>query len=113
MWGDPSLTPTQAAYASGAGIVGGADIRLHVLQLLWDDSPNCTTPFGGGPAKFNNMFYQLQFGALSAFSTVAHSNYNSFQMSVRQRLQNDVTFDFNYTYGHSLDNASGLQASGI
>ena len=80
--------------------------------MLWDDSPNCTTcPFGSGPAKFNNMFYNT-VQALSAFSTVAHSNYNSFQMSVRQRLQNDVTFDFNYTYGHSLDNASGLQASG-
>lgn len=114
-WGDTSLTATQAAYAFIApGSVGGAEIGDYTfLQLLWDDSPNCTTcPFGGGPAKFNNMFYQPQFGALSAFSTVAHSNYNAFQMSVRQRLRDDVTFDFNYTYGHSLDNASGLQASG-
>ena len=114
-WGDTSLTPTQAAYAFVAPeSVGGAEIGDYTfLQLLWDDSPNCTTcPFGGGPAKFNNMFYQPQFGALSAFSTVAHSNYNAFQMSVRQRLRDDVTFDFNYTYGHSLDNASGLQSSG-
>ena len=113
-WGDTSLTPTQAAYAFLAkSSVGGADIVDYTfLQLLWDDSPNCTTcPFGGGPAKFNNMFYQPQFGALSAFSTVAHSNYNSLQLSVRQRLRDDITFDFNYTYGHSLDNASGLQAS--
>jgi hypothetical protein len=58
------------------------------------------------------MFYQPQFGALSAFSTIAHSNYNSLQLSVRQRLRDDITFDFNYTYGHSLDNASGLQRSG-
>ena len=57
------------------------------------------------------MFYQPQFGALSAFSTVAHSNYNALQLSVRQRLREDITFDFNYTYGHSLDNASGLQNS--
>jgi hypothetical protein len=57
------------------------------------------------------MFYQPQFGALSAFSTVARSNYNSLQLSLRQRLRQDVTFDFNYTYGHSLDNASGLQSS--
>jgi hypothetical protein len=113
-WGDTSLSPTQAAYAFIAPeAVGGADIVDYTfLQLLWDDSPNCTTcPFGGGPAKFNNMFYQPQFGALSAFSTVAHSNYNSLQVSVRQRLRDDITFDFNYTYGHSLDNASGLQSS--
>jgi hypothetical protein len=114
-WGDTTLTPTQAAYAFLAPeALGGADIVDYTfLQLLWDDSPNCTScPFEGGPAKFNNMFYQPQFGALSAFSTIAHSNYNSLQLSVRQRLRDDITFDFNYTYGHSLDNASGLQRSG-
>jgi hypothetical protein len=121
-WGDPSLTPTQAAYAfiapeDGVGGVhagiGGADIIDYTfIQLLWDDSPNCTTcPFGGGPARFNNMFYQPQFGALSAFSTIARSNYNSLQFSVRQRLRDDLTFDFNYTYGRSFDTASGLQNS--
>jgi carboxypeptidase family protein len=113
-WGDTSLTATQAAYAWIAPkALGGQNIADYTfLQLLWDDSPNCTScPFGGGPAKFNNMFYQPQFGALSAFSTLAHSNYNSFQLSLRQRLREDVSFDFNYTYGHSLDNASGLQNS--
>jgi hypothetical protein len=113
-WGDTSLTPTQAAYAFIAPeSVGGLEISDYTtLQLIWDDAPGCITcPIGDGPAKFNNMFYQPQFGALSAFSTVAHSNYNAFQFSVRQRLRDDVTFDFNYTYGHSLDNASGLQNS--
>ena len=113
-WGDPSLTPTQAAYAfvAPAALGGDENTDYTFLQLLWDDSPNCTTcPFGGGPARFNNMFYQPQFGALSAFSTIAYSNYNSLQLSLRQRLRDDVTFDFNYTYGHSLDNASGLQNS--
>jgi hypothetical protein len=113
-WGDTSLTPTQAAYAfiAPASVGGGDLIDYTFLQLLWDDSPNCTTcPFGGGPAKFNNMFYQPQFGALSAFSTLAHSNYNSLQLSLRQRLSDDITFDFNYTYGHSLDSVSGLQNS--
>jgi len=113
-WGDTSLTPTQAAYAFVAPeALGGAEVRDYTfLQLLWDDSPTCSTcPFGGGPARFNNMFYQPQFGALSAFSTLARSNYNSLQISLRERLRDDVTFDFNYTYGHSFDNASGLQNS--
>jgi hypothetical protein len=95
------------------GSLGGGDlIDYTFLQLLWDDAPGCETcPFGGGPGKINNLFYQPQFGALSAFSTIARSNYNSLQLSLRQRLREDVTFDFNYTYGHSLDNASGLQNS--
>jgi len=113
-WGDTSLTPTQAAYAFIAfPAQGGAGITDYTfVQLLWDDSPNCTTcPFGGGPAKFNNMFYQPQFAALSSFGTIAHSNYNALQLSLQQRLGNDFAFDINYSYGHSLDNASGLQAS--
>src|ERR1044071_4241718 len=103
-WGDTSLTPTQAAYAFIAfPALGGDNITDYTfVQLLWDDSPNCTTcPFGGGPARFNNMFYQPQFAALSSFSTIARSNYNSAQLSLRQRFGNDVTFDFNYTLGHS------------
>jgi hypothetical protein len=113
-WGDPSLTPTQAAYAFIAFPAnGGAGITDYTfVQLLWDDSPTCTTcPFGGGPAKFNNMFYQPQFAALSSFGTIARSNYNALQLSLRQRMGSDLYFDVNYTYGHSLDNASGLQAS--
>jgi hypothetical protein len=112
--GDTSLTPTQAAYAFVAPrSLGGDQISDYTfLQLLWDDSPDCTTcPFGGGPAKFNNMFFHPQFGALSAFSTIGRSNYNSLQLSLRQRLRDDITFDFNYTYGHSFDTVSGLQNS--
>jgi hypothetical protein len=113
-WGDPSLTATQASYAWIAPeALGGADITDYTfVQLLWDDAPGCSTcPFGGGPARFNNMFYQPQFAALSAFGTIARSNYNSAQLSLRKRFSNDFSFDLNYTLGHSLDNASGLQNS--
>ncbi len=113
-YGNPALTPTQAAYAFIAQpAVGGDGITDYTfVQLLWDDAPGCTScPFGGGPARVNNMFYQPQFAALSAFSTIAYSNYNAAQFSLRQRLGNDFTFDLNYTLSHSLDNASGLQAS--
>ena len=39
-------------------------------------------------------------------------NYNAMQISIRQRLRKDVTFDFNYTLSNSLDDASGLQSAG-
>lgn len=109
-----NLTPTQAAYAFIAfPAQGGAGITDYTfVQLLWDDSMVCATcPFGGGPGKFNNMFYQPQFAALSSFGTIARSNYNAAQFSLRQRFGNDLSFDFNYTFSHSLDSASGLQAS--
>jgi hypothetical protein len=61
-------------------------------------------------AGLPTRFMQQQYGALSAWSTVANSNYNALAVSVRQRLRT-LTLDVNYTYGHSLDDASGLQGS--
>jgi hypothetical protein len=61
-------------------------------------------------AGLPTRFMQPQYGALSAWSTIANSNYNGFTASVRQRLST-VTLDFNYTFSHSLDDASGLQSS--
>ena len=100
-----ALTATQRAYQRIAlPVVGGANVTDYTFrQLQWDDTPT---------AIVDNMFFHPQFAALNAWSTIAKSNFNSLQFSVRQRLKNDVTFDFNYTYAHSLDNASGLQASG-
>jgi hypothetical protein len=56
-----------------------------------------------------NLFFHPQYAAFSAFSSVAHSNYNGVTLSVRQRLGTSLTWDFNYTFAKSLDNASGLQ----
>ena len=59
----------------------------------------------------SHAFFQPQYGALQVWSTVANSNYHAFTASYRQRLK-DLTFDVNYTYSHSLDDASGLQSNG-
>jgi hypothetical protein len=58
------------------------------------------------------MFYQPQYGALSSFSTVGNSEYHGGTLSVRQRLGDSLTMDFNYTLSKSMDDASGLQTSG-
>ena len=102
-----TLSATQAAYRRIAlPAVGGQNITDYAfLQsgAFWDDRPR---------SIFDNTFVNPQYAALNTWSTIAFSNYNSAQLSVRQRLSNDVTFDFNYTLSHSLDNASGLQATG-
>jgi len=58
----------------------------------------------GSPTRF----MQPQYGALSTWATVGNANYNALTFSYRQRLSS-VTMDFNYTFSHSLDDASGLQ----
>lgn len=58
------------------------------------------------------VFYHPQYGALSAIGSIGRSNYHGGTFSLRQRLGETLTWDFNYTLSHSLDDASGLQTSG-
>ena len=58
------------------------------------------------------LFYQPQYGALSSFATVGNSEYHGGTLSVRQRLGDSLSMDFNYTLSKSMDDASGLQTSG-
>lgn len=79
------------------------------LQLALDDDMALGIPTG---QTRNNLFYQPQYAAFAAFSTIGKSNYHGASLSVRQRLGDSVMFDFNYTFSKSLDDASGLQNSG-
>jgi len=63
--------------------------------------------FGG-----RRLFYQRQYGALSAYGTIAKSDYHGATLSVRQRFKG-LTWDFNYTFSKSIDDASGVQTSGV
>ncbi|HET9698075.1 MAG TPA: hypothetical protein VFP40_14475, partial [Terriglobales bacterium] len=91
-----SYTATQAAYAD-LNDEGG---DFTTMQSDIDNFSNVGT----------NAFYNPQYGALSAFSTVGNSSYNALAISLRQRLST-LYFDFNYTYSHSIDDASGLQSA--
>jgi hypothetical protein len=53
-------------------------------------------------------FYQSQYGALSSFGTIGKSDYHGGSISIRQRLKG-LTWDLNYTFSKSMDDASGLQ----
>ena len=105
-WGVPSLSATQSVYQ----IVAREDFLgqefFNVLdwtfvQLLLDDASVI------GP----NIFFHPQIAALAAFSTIGKSDYHAGTLSFRQRFKNKFSFDFNYTFSKSMDNASGLQTS--
>lgn len=91
------LTPTQTIrYLAGHD---GYDIQdWTFIQSIIDDA-------GFTP----NMFFHPQYAAFSSFSSVAKSDYNGATFSVRQRLGETLSYDFNYTWSKSFDNASGLQ----
>ena len=93
----PCVSSTQAVYQD-------ALINTNDWTTIMLDMENLSNI---GP----HAFYQPQYGALTTWSTFAYSNYHALAASYRQRLR-DLTIDFNYTFSHSLDNASGLQAYG-
>ena len=109
------LTNTQAAYAIMAAPPGSGG-----------RTPDCAAV--GGCFEFGDdwtflqdqldaftgkkLFFQSQYGALSAFGTIASSDYHGATVSVRQRMRG-LTWDFNYTFSKSIDDASGLQTSGV
>ena len=90
------LTQTQAVYA----------VALNFYGNDWTDTQDVIEDGLG-----RNLFFHPQYGALSAFSSVANSDYNAGTLSIRQRLGRSLTMDFNYTLSHSMDDASGLQTS--
>ena len=95
---------TQAVYAEGFEFWANdwTDIQDEIENAAADAL---------GQSNPVSYFFNPQYGALSAWGTIAKSNYHGFSASMRQRLHN-LQWDFNYTYSHSLDNASGLQTSG-
>jgi hypothetical protein len=98
-------TATQNVYILNRSFAGG---DWTFLQLFLDDA----AVFGIDSSQWANLFFQPQYGAFTAFSTVGRSDYHGGSISVRQRLGESVTFDFNYTLSKSMDDASGLQNSG-
>ncbi len=69
------------------------------VQLLIDDS-----------GILPNMFFHPQYAAFSAYGTTAYSDYHGGSFTLRQRLGSILSYDVNYTFSKSMDNASGLQS---
>ena len=80
---------------------------FDVFQNDWTDTQDALDTAIG-----KDLFFNPQYGALSTFSSVGRSWYHAGTLTVRERFGTKLSMDFNYTFSHSLDDASGLQTSG-
>ncbi len=49
-----------------------------------------------------------QAGSIGNVGNFAASSYNALVLSLRKRMSNNLQLDFDYTYGHSIDNVSDI-----
>jgi hypothetical protein len=107
MWAPGSLGPAIFG-AGGAGLTNTQAVyELQPLAGDWTYTMQLLDDISG-----SRYFFQGQYDALSAFGTIGSSDYHGGTLSLRQRLAG-VTWDFNYTYAKSMDDASGLQTGGL
>jgi hypothetical protein len=59
-----------------------------------------------------NVFYSPQYSSLYALRTVTNANYNALEATLQHKMTHGLQFDFNYTYGKSIDVASDAERVG-
>ncbi|QUW04214.1 carboxypeptidase regulatory-like domain-containing protein [Chloracidobacterium validum] len=113
----PGMTNSQAIYAmllnpGSWGLLGPAD--WTTVQLILNNSPR---PGGyqidGISPLGEDLFFHPQYGALNTIGSFGTSDYHGLVLTMRQRYKTYLTWDFNYTFSKSLDDASGLQTAGF
>lgn len=90
---------------------------LSVYEMDTSGVPNANNPtqsyfytLGGytGP----NVFYSPQYSSLYALRTTTNANYNALEITLQHKMVHGIQFDFNYTYGKSIDIASDAERVG-
>ncbi len=59
-----------------------------------------------------NVFYSPQYSSLYGLRTTTNANYNALEVTLQHKMIHGVQFDFNYTYGKSIDIASDAERVG-
>lgn len=57
-----------------------------------------------------NTFYPYQAAGLPTWTNAAYADFNALTVTLRRALSSGVSFDFNYTWSHSIDNSSGAES---
>lgn len=107
----PTTNPVVFAFDQFCSTAFNDSLALYVLDYYGSpdfNNPNQLYFFSGGQYSY----YSPQFSSLYAWRSIAWSNYNAAQFSLRHRMSHGVQFDFNYTYSKALDISSDAERVG-
>jgi hypothetical protein len=101
-FGGRGLTNTQEAYRRFDLAYPDFTFALFRMDLA------CPDPVRGIPcSKFGNFaYFNDQYGALQAWSSIGRSEYHAFQLAVKKNFSKGLSFAFNYTLSKSRDHQS-------
>ena len=107
----PSTNPVTFAFDTFCGTSFNDSLALYNLD--YNGIPDFYNPnqlyfTSGGQYSY----YAPQFSSLYAWRSMAWSNYNAMQATLRHRMSNGVQFDLNYTYSKSIDISSDAERVG-
>jgi hypothetical protein len=91
---------------------------LSIEEMDTGGVPNAMNP-NGTPYYYHlgnytgpNVFYSPQYTSLYALRTITNAAYSAMQITVQHKMIHGIQFDFNYTYGKSMDVASDAERVG-
>jgi hypothetical protein len=96
-----------------AAIAGQYAVRGDISDSLYLLAQNSNPLFGGAYPNFlpDNVGVPSQFGANAYLNNQGNSNYHGLLVTLDKNMSNGLSFNFNYTWSHSIDNTS-LSANG-
>jgi hypothetical protein len=107
----PTTNPIIFAFDTFCGTSFNDSLALYNLDYngIPDfNNPNQMYFTSGGQYSY----YAPQFSSLYAWRSMAWSNYNALQASLRHRMSHGLQFDLNYTFSKSLDISSDAERIG-
>jgi hypothetical protein len=93
---------TQLVAAVGGAYPERGDISDTIYELAGFSNPL----LGGNGFLPNNVGIPGQFGANAYLTNQGNSNYHALLLTLDKNLSNGLSFGFNYTWSHSIDNTS-------
>ena len=88
------------------GTYAGSDLdALNDMDRLRQSNGQCISSFGC------NTFFPLQNAGYTTYVNAGKGAFHGMQTTFRRAFSKGWGFDFNYTWSHSLDNASGAESS--
>jgi hypothetical protein len=92
------------------GIYGGSNLdMLHAVDRIAGASDFGLAPGVCATRTGCYTFFSIQGSSMPTWMNAGASDFNAGVITIRRAFSNGVSFDFNYTLSHSIDNASAAE----